>query len=347
MIMSQKGKGILILDVIISLLLLFLGLLLNNTTLMVAPYILLPLLIIIAILVYLLVDKPNNKHSENITPIKQEPEKIQSKQEKEEKIIPSTISIKKGNEIKQFSNEKAKPSPKKITWEQLEDEPAKIHNPSKIEILDHERDKLEKLVLENNKIVLTKNNTSDYSYEIIYFYGLNQNKTNLIMKRIKDNKERYNLIYYDDLNLEAQSQYGGKHKLEKTHHHLQSSTDLNINTSMLNSSLIDDESFKIIYISDTRPEALNGLINHIETYDTRKRNIPLSTRIKVFERDNYTCRICGRNPTDDNVKLEVDHIIPFSQGGSNKIDNLQTLCFDCNRGKSDKILKNHIHKVKK
>lgn len=336
MIMSQKGKGILIFDVIISLLLLFLGLILNNTTLMVAPYILLPLLIIISILVYLLVDRPTNKRSKNVTPTKSEPEKIQPEPEKENIITPKPISEKK-----------VEPLPKKVAWQPIEDPPVKIHNPSRIEILDQEREKLEKLVLENSKIVLTKNKTNNYSYEIIYFYGLNQNKTNLIMKRISDNKERYNLVYYDDLNLEAQSRYGGKRKLEKKHHHLQSSTDLNINTSMLNPSLVDDETFKIIYISDNRPEALNGLINHIETYDTRKRNIPLSTRIKVFERDNYTCRICGRNPTEDNVKLEVDHIIPFSQGGSNKIDNLQTLCFDCNRGKSDKILKNHINKVKK
>jgi hypothetical protein len=317
--MSQKGKGILILDVIISLLLLFLGLTLNNTILIIAPYILLPSLIIISILVYLLIDRPINKHSRNTTPSKPKPEKIQPEPEKE----------------------------KKVTWQPLEDPPIKKHTKTKIEILDQEREKLEKIILENSKTILTKNKTNHYKYKIINYYNLNQNKTNLIMKKIKDNKERYNLIYYDDLNLKAQSRHGGKQKLKKKHQHLQNSTDLNINTSMLLPSLIEDETFKIIYISDKRPEALNGLINHIETYDTRKRNIPLSTRIKVFERDNYTCRICGRNPTEDNVKLEVDHIIPFSQGGSNKLDNLQTLCFDCNRGKSDKILKNHINNIKK
>ena len=66
-----------------------------------------------------------------------------------------------------------------------------------------------------------------------------------------------------------------------------------------------------------------------------------SRRIKVLERDNYTCQICGRS-IEDGVKLEIDHVIPKSKGGTYKMDNLQTLCFDCNRGKRDKILPNNI-----
>jgi len=74
-----------------------------------------------------------------------------------------------------------------------------------------------------------------------------------------------------------------------------------------------------------------------------KRNVSLSTRTKVLERDKYTCQMCGRN-RHEGVKLEVDHIIPVSKGGSNNMSNLQTLCFDCNRGKSAKILPNQMNK---
>ncbi len=53
------------------------------------------------------------------------------------------------------------------------------------------------------------------------------------------------------------------------------------------------------------------------------------TRFLVFQRDKSTCRIC--NETEG--KLEIDHIVPYSQGGSEKMENLQVLCQPCNRGK--------------
>jgi predicted restriction endonuclease len=68
----------------------------------------------------------------------------------------------------------------------------------------------------------------------------------------------------------------------------------------------------------------------------RSRYIPASIRVSVLTRDNYKCRFCGRSSTK--IQLEVDHIKPFSQGGSHEINNLQTLCIDCNRGKGARHL---------
>ena len=53
----------------------------------------------------------------------------------------------------------------------------------------------------------------------------------------------------------------------------------------------------------------------------------------MFNRDDFTCQYCGRTPREDGVKLQVDHIIPVSRGGSNSIWNLITSCSDCNIGK--------------
>jgi len=62
-----------------------------------------------------------------------------------------------------------------------------------------------------------------------------------------------------------------------------------------------------------------------------------SIRFKVLKRDGYSCQICGRT-SEDGVKLEVDHKMPKSQGGDNSLENLWTLCFDCNRGKGVRAL---------
>jgi hypothetical protein len=40
--------------------------------------------------------------------------------------------------------------------------------------------------------------------------------------------------------------------------------------------------------------------------------------------------------------LEVDHVIPVSEGGPNHEANLVTACFDCNRGKSKGLLESVI-----
>lgn len=66
------------------------------------------------------------------------------------------------------------------------------------------------------------------------------------------------------------------------------------------------------------------------------RSIPLKIRMKVLQRDSFKCVYCGRNPAaDPEVHLEVDHIHPFSKGGTSDLGNLQTVCTECNRGKSN------------
>jgi len=60
-------------------------------------------------------------------------------------------------------------------------------------------------------------------------------------------------------------------------------------------------------------------------------------RFKILQRDNFKCQLCGRT-AQDGVTLEVDHKIPISRGGISDESNLWTLCKDCNRSKSNKIL---------
>ncbi len=68
-----------------------------------------------------------------------------------------------------------------------------------------------------------------------------------------------------------------------------------------------------------------------------KREIRLGLRYAVLRRDAFTCKSCGRSPaTTMGIELHIDHITPFSKGGLTAIENLQTLCSDCNIGKGDK-----------
>ena len=53
---------------------------------------------------------------------------------------------------------------------------------------------------------------------------------------------------------------------------------------------------------------------------------------QVFERDSYTCHYCGKA----GGILEVDHIIAFSKGGADDLENLVTACRKCNRQKRNK-----------
>lgn len=63
--------------------------------------------------------------------------------------------------------------------------------------------------------------------------------------------------------------------------------------------------------------------------------IPKSVQNYIFKRDNYQCKSCGK--TAQQIQLNVDHIIPLAQGGSNDISNLQTLCKLCNQRKKHDI----------
>lgn len=61
-------------------------------------------------------------------------------------------------------------------------------------------------------------------------------------------------------------------------------------------------------------------------------------REAIKKRDNYTCCMCGNSVLKEpNLLLEVDHIIPVSKGGKTEASNLQTLCWRCNRSKSNKV----------
>jgi HNH endonuclease len=55
-------------------------------------------------------------------------------------------------------------------------------------------------------------------------------------------------------------------------------------------------------------------------------------RIKVYERDEYKCKYCGKQLTRFTATL--DHVTPVAEGGDNSFENLLTACLDCNSRKN-------------
>lgn len=63
----------------------------------------------------------------------------------------------------------------------------------------------------------------------------------------------------------------------------------------------------------------------------KRKLLDFSLKIKeqIFKRDNYKCVVCGRGPKDG-VEICADHIIPLDKGGTNTLENGQTLCMEHN-----------------
>jgi len=69
-----------------------------------------------------------------------------------------------------------------------------------------------------------------------------------------------------------------------------------------------------------------------------KRALNVYERFEILQRDGFRCQLCGRT-AQDGVTLEIDHKIAYDNGGSTEaLDNLWTLCRDCNKGKGTKSL---------
>lgn len=96
-------------------------------------------------------------------------------------------------------------------------------------------------------------------------------------------------------------------------------------------------------------EALRCFVKYANEHDTAticresktslkrtNRDPSLRLRFKVLSRDHFTCVQCGASPAKTpNTELHIDHKQAWSRDGETVLDNLQTLCSNCNLGKSN------------
>ena len=101
-------------------------------------------------------------------------------------------------------------------------------------------------------------------------------------------------------------------------------------------------SFTVPMTEETIAELIKVLESKLTATAFAKEQRTLMTKkLREFikARDHFTCCNCGNSTSiEPNLLLEIDHIIPVSKGGRTVEDNLQTLCWKCNRAKSNKIM---------
>ena len=86
--------------------------------------------------------------------------------------------------------------------------------------------------------------------------------------------------------------------------------------------------FKLIAV-----EGDEDLTQPVRISSERRRIIPSSVKLEVWQRDGGKCAICGAPD-----ELHFDHIVPFSKGGTSETAaNVQLLCARHNLAKSDRI----------
>jgi len=102
-----------------------------------------------------------------------------------------------------------------------------------------------------------------------------------------------------------------------------------------------DEEFllRVKHVVLREEKALTRIKREVEAFENidrlapaRRNRIPDSVRLFVWQRDEGKCVKCGSSQ-----KLEYDHIIPLTEGGSDTERNIQLLCEGCNRQKGKSI----------
>jgi len=165
---------------------------------------------------------------------------------------------------------------------------------------------------------------------------LNEEEVKRLLDNCKetDTKEAISMAFYEGMTL---SQILSKLKIKRTT--LQARLTILSNKILgFQSSFAKLRNSTVIYLFNKgyTAEYINQFMGYsrkdIRGYKTRIAGyIRPKLRLEVLKRDNFVCVYCGNNK-----QLEVDHIIPRTNGGKTIFENLQTLCLLCNRAKGNK-----------
>lgn len=87
----------------------------------------------------------------------------------------------------------------------------------------------------------------------------------------------------------------------------------------------------------------NNCVTVLDFYrDVDKTRRVSFSKLKILQRDNYTCQQCFSSPVNNKeCKLQIHHIIPIKKNGTDDDNNLITLCKKCHL-KTHKIMRGQL-----
>lgn len=176
--------------------------------------------------------------------------------------------------------------------------------------------------------------------------GLSEKMFSEVSSKLIDiNKELTSLTEKSKIEEDQKNEKEKQAKFKKTADELvkklASKEFIGITRSQLTAFLIDnnisENALSELYPMSVWVDYINSKLGFKKSIKTSSRKpLPTGIRLEVFKRDKGKCVICGRGPPE--VTLHVDHIIPVSKGGKDTLDNLRTLCSECNLNKKDLLL---------
>lgn len=107
--------------------------------------------------------------------------------------------------------------------------------------------------------------------------------------------------------------------------------------------LRDEEGLQILTHNDRDDLKSNEyLLETLELRPVIARSISDKLRRQILERNGYTCQVCGAGASEDSgcepgkrCRLQIDHVIPISQGGTDEEHNLRAVCVYYNKDKAN------------
>lgn len=106
--------------------------------------------------------------------------------------------------------------------------------------------------------------------------------------------------------------------------------------------------------------SITQIIGELNRFDTHKMNNPeingveyqrgtlygFEVREYLLQKYQYTCVYCQKcafkNGSRVDIRLEIDHVVPRSKGGSDRVSNLVLSCHDCNQNKGGQSLQEFL-----